>query len=762
MATSLCRTLKFVDEIDRTVVLGDPGAGKSTLAVKLCHDLATGEADRTYRDLTVTPILVILRDYGADRKTHNLSILEFIETTARTKYQLPSVPTGAFDYLLQSGRALVIFDGLDELLDSSYRQVVSGDVEAFANLYSAAPLLVTSRRIGYEQAPLDPQTFQTYGMAEFDESQVETYARNWFAIDTGLSSGERDAKVAGFVRESLIVPDLRANPLMLGLMCNLYGGANYIPANRPDVYEKCAVMLFERWDRSRGISVEMPFESRLRPAMQHLAHWIYLDEALQSGVTRSQLIDEATRYLFERQFDDEHTAREAAGQFVDVCKGRAWVFTDTGLTPTNEPLFQFTHRTFLEYFCADYLARRFRTPAALVEMLIPRIEQREWDVVSQLAVQVKTRYVEDAEDEMLDIVLTRAAEQPGPPRTNLLLFAGRSLEFLVPSPRCIERVVSACIDEALAIASSLGLAAGEEMEASKRQIADKAAELLAVFGVAGKENWSTVLKALEVRLGTSITQDDAIRATLACELVHHVDTLASGAGGRADREERVRQLSEAAMRVIEASKSRSLQLAADDTPLCIDLAISGQLPISALVDAGDEGLLFRPRYLRIFRNAVGVPVAVAAVFGATSTEDRWYWWPRHDQSTTILAEIGRVLAEVSPPWIVEPRLGMYSWLSRNVTLDIEQILDATARFALLAIVAVAIDLENANTWPSEAPANTESLSELLSMAHAGRTVTEAIEAVLGNLEPAHADLLRAWCRGDVEFAVVSGPTAMQK
>jgi predicted NACHT family NTPase len=164
------------------------------------------------------------------------------------------------------------------------------------------------------------------------------------------------------LEESQPVPDLRSNPLLLALMCNIYRGEGYIPKNKPDVYGKCAEMLFERWDKGRGIQVPLPIkeiESQIKPTMMYLAHWIYSDEALQSGVTERKLVAKAADYLCPKRFEDRDEAEQAAREFIEFCRGRAWVFTDTGTTKEGDGLYQFTHRTFLEYFTACYLVRMY-------------------------------------------------------------------------------------------------------------------------------------------------------------------------------------------------------------------------------------------------------------------------------------------------------------------------------------------------------------------------------------------------------------------
>lgn len=352
--------------------------------------------------------------------------------------------------MLLNSRVVVIFDGLDELIDTSYRQEISSDVESFCTLYPSVPVLVTSREVGYQQAPLDECRFDIFRLAPFQDQQVQKYVNNWFAVDPDLTPEQREQKVEAFLAESQTVPDLRSNPLMLGLMCNIYRGEGYIPLNRPDVYEKCAVMLFERWDKGRGIHVPLPIEAHIRPAMMHLAYWIYSDEALQGGVTERKLIWKAADYLCLRRFEDRDEAEQAAREFIQFCRGRAWVFTDTGTTKAGESLYQFTHRTFLEYFTAAYLVRTYPTPEKLLEVLLPKIAKQEWDVVAQLAFQLQNKNIEGAGDELLSALIDKAAQTQADEGWNLLSFAARCLEFIVPSPRVTRDITKTYIEYGLA------------------------------------------------------------------------------------------------------------------------------------------------------------------------------------------------------------------------------------------------------------------------------------------------------------------------
>ena len=116
------------------MVLGNPGGGKSTLASRICHDLAIDHRVRILGKRQLTAALVVLRDYGAAKKEHKCSFRQFIEAVANSHYQI-APPKGAIEYTPSSGRAMVVFDGLDELLDTRHRQEISDDIESFCNLY---------------------------------------------------------------------------------------------------------------------------------------------------------------------------------------------------------------------------------------------------------------------------------------------------------------------------------------------------------------------------------------------------------------------------------------------------------------------------------------------------------------------------------------------------------------------------------------------------------------------------------------------------
>jgi hypothetical protein len=590
---------EFGSTLFRRVVLGNPGSGKSTLAKKLAADVARDKLPVTGRSGGLVPFLVVLRDFGAHKREVPCSILDFIASTSNSRYQV-APPSSAIEYLLVTQRAVVIFDGLDELLDTSYRAEISGDVESFANLYPGVPIMVTSREVGYSQAPLSPQSFTTYQLAAFSESEVREYARNWFAVADKGWSGEAEEQVEEFMGDSAAVSDLRSNALMLGLMCNLYKGSGYIPRNRPDVYEACAVMLFDRWDRLRKIGKPLSIESLLRPTMQHLAAWIYSDPELQSGVTERDLIQAAADFLLGRRFQSPEEAELEASRFIEFCRGRAWVFTDTGTTPAGERLYQFTHRTFLEFFTAGDLVRKNPSAAKLFSVLDPHIADGEWDVVAQLSFQLLEHNIEGAADALLTLLLEQDGDLTSNAQQNRLDFAARSLEFLVPSPAVVKRLVKALW---LSLMDSLD-PAGEVYQANHgfQEESPRVRSLLSVIR-ANPENYLPIKEAVLEGVETYLTTPslDSYAAELALNLPR-----ARGLGRKSDNGDLANDITR---QLLDDHKEQLVGIGEENWRLGSDLVLLGVLPAQQHLEKHGLQTWLLGRSFRPFPNRRRFPLA---------------------------------------------------------------------------------------------------------------------------------------------------------
>ena len=220
---------------------------------------------------------------------------------------------------------------------------------------------------------------------------------------------------------------------MLALMCIIYRGQNFIPKNRPAVYEHCATLLFEKWDSSRRIVVDLRAAGQVDAAVKHLAFWMLTEQSNAEAVTESELVAEAASFL-SATFEVEAERIAAASEFVEFCRGRAWVLSDAGTTAEGESLFKFTHRTFMEYFAAYEITRRADGPIEVAKVRSPSVASQEWDVVGQLAVQIANKHSRDGAERIFQYFLTDKRRRTDSKRDAVHVFMLRCLSFVSINP----------------------------------------------------------------------------------------------------------------------------------------------------------------------------------------------------------------------------------------------------------------------------------------------------------------------------------------
>ncbi|GAA2341067.1 NACHT domain-containing protein [Dactylosporangium salmoneum] len=449
---------------NRYVVLGDPGAGKSTLAAKLVHDISTSGTGE------IVPFLMTLRNHSARFESGGRPLVEHLVAACADPYNV-AMTAEAAEYFLLNGQAAVVLDGLDELTELSLRSRVIHLIEGFATAYPLVPIVVTSRRIGYTQATamsdalpggrapvepsataLDERLFSKLFIESFSPAQVTAYSRNWFALDEGHLPAERTRLCEAFLRESESIADLRRNPLLLALLCAMYGASQFIPRNRAQVYERCALMVFERWDSIRGIRLPLEFHGHVRGAIQLLA-WRMFENGGRTELPARTVLKILVNFLRDRGYD-EYEASRVGDSFLAFCAGRAWVLREVGTTDA-EPMYGFAHRTFLEFFAAEYVVRHYELPEHVWKVIGPNLSLGKWDIVGQLALQLLERNIDYGADRLL----VYAIDEVRSPRfasnaTNLTVFLARSLGHVAPSSMIVTDIVDICVDAVLSLGTA--------------------------------------------------------------------------------------------------------------------------------------------------------------------------------------------------------------------------------------------------------------------------------------------------------------------
>jgi energy-coupling factor transporter ATP-binding protein EcfA2 len=392
------------------VLTGDPGSGKSTLMRYLLTGIIEPPIDpKTGQPLPWTEsfkdafsLLIELRDFYFLRQRGECdTFLEYVAYMGKTDQWFLD-DHAVHDYL-ESGPSLVMFDGLDEIFDASDRERVMHEIAGFAQRYTRAKIIVTSRPVGYKEQILRDAGFAHFGIQDLDDGQIETFIQGWFALtfpQQPQQAAQRIERVCGSVRKSRPIRLLAGNPLLLTIMV-LLAREEELPRERAKFYEKAVEVLCHHWDANRNL--DLPQDRYLnaddkkallrRIAMQMQAGPVGLKGNV---IQEDDLLQEIQSFLIDEQWQPNAAeAKKAARRMIQQLRERNYILCLRGPS-----LYGFVHRTFLEYLTAAEYVRRFdRQPQQmtiddLVELFDKHCRDDDWrEVLRLICGQIDEQFV---------------------------------------------------------------------------------------------------------------------------------------------------------------------------------------------------------------------------------------------------------------------------------------------------------------------------------------------------------------------------------
>ncbi|MGW3372758.1 HEAT repeat domain-containing protein [Streptomyces hydrogenans] len=424
-AVGLLETLA-AEESNRVVLLGDPGAGKSTLARFLALVLTSGTLDGPLESLRgLLPVVVELRRY-ADIDWRERSFEDFLAHVYRHEGNAPT--PALLDRCLKAGQALVVFDGLDELFDPSVREDVTRRIVGFSARYPEVRIVVTSRIIGYARHVLDAAGFRHYLIHSLDDEQIASFAAGWYEAVYPSDKPEAErlrVRLTEAITRSRPVRELAGNPLLLTILA-IISRRQRLPRDRAGVYQHAVNVLIAHWDEdtkhldlTSDIRTIADLDDRDRREMlERLARHMQTGEG---GIAGNHVLDEDvervfTAYLCETLQLDVAPARKVARVMVKQFRERNFILSRYG-----SRVYGFVHRAFLEYLAAADIVRRYERRELTDEDLLDGIFDRHapdatWHEVLLLIVgQVGERIAAQAIDRILELEGDLGSEELAPP-----------------------------------------------------------------------------------------------------------------------------------------------------------------------------------------------------------------------------------------------------------------------------------------------------------------------------------------------------------
>jgi hypothetical protein len=269
-----------IKQFHRLVILGGPGAGKTTILSYVVMQCVNKTASRRFGFPSAQlPIYVPLRRLSKN-DTSLLDDILSAETQILPADILRECPKGYIHRQLERGNCILLLDGLDEVTDDATHKLAANKINRIAADYKKNRFIVTCRIAGW-QSLLDE--FRVLEAQDLSRNEVHRFVFGWhravitqdYRSQTELKYKDADERASAWESEKPEVQNaidknsrlllnalegsarlmaVAKNPMLLSLICLVHYVKNILPRERPTLYEKCIELLIDAWDRTRNIT----------------------------------------------------------------------------------------------------------------------------------------------------------------------------------------------------------------------------------------------------------------------------------------------------------------------------------------------------------------------------------------------------------------------------------------------------------------------------------------------------------------------------
>jgi hypothetical protein len=356
--TETVNGVDIVRSIDKVLVLGKPGAGKTTFLKHLLVQYLTSE-EKGGR----IPIFVSLKDWAdADCPLPKFIVQQF---------DICGFPEAeAFvTRMLSKGKCIVLLDGLDEVADKM--DDASVIIRDFNDKYPLNKYVISCRIAAYNYIF---EKFTDVEIADFSREQVKAFVFNWFGRD---SSKAQSCWTALQHEDNAPVMELASIPLLLTMLCIAYDELLAFPPNRAELYKEAVDALLKKWDASRAIDrnalyYQMPVK-RKEDLLSKLAYFNFIEN--RYFVSRRLLKQQVSEYLVNLPKVSDDQLELDSEVVIDSIEAQHGLIIERA-----KGIYSFSHLTIQEYFTAKHVVAN-QHQGLISEVIEENILDDRWRVI---------------------------------------------------------------------------------------------------------------------------------------------------------------------------------------------------------------------------------------------------------------------------------------------------------------------------------------------------------------------------------------------
>lgn len=345
------------DQVEHVILLGQPGAGKTTSIQYMCYRLLFDDQFASSR--LALPLVIRLRELPS-RGTKS----EFADPNSQTSIynRLAALIGLHVDYppslqgeehidkrrsirdrvlveALESLGCLVLLDGFDEVVSRPHREQILADVRSLALQLEKSIVVLTSRTGDLD---VSVPRMALYEISPLTDLQIKDFATKW------LGEGDGKALVKSLARSPF--RDTSIRPINIAHLCAIYERIGRIPDKPKTVYRKIVTLLLNDWDEQRSVQRRSMYSGfEVDRKFDFLASLSYSLTLATKGTlfSRGDLV---------KAYNSIHAGFSLPGsQAVTVAQE---VEAHTGLfIQSGQDSFEFSHKSLQEYLAAEHIVR---------------------------------------------------------------------------------------------------------------------------------------------------------------------------------------------------------------------------------------------------------------------------------------------------------------------------------------------------------------------------------------------------------------------
>ncbi len=343
------------------VILGQPGAGKTTALKHICHRFA---AEPKFLPQYQVLIRLQLRELNT---TPSVSAPEYVSRSLqdllRLRISYPNELAGddsaqarknirdrvLIDWL-NGVRALVLLDGFDEITLKARRDLVVEEMRRLAPQFVSAAFILTARSGEFN---CHIEKVKLFEIKPLNDSQIVAFASQWLGGEHGPL----------FVQQLNRSPfrDTAIRPLTLAHLCVIYDRIKRIPEKPKSVYRKIVRLLLDEWDEQRSVvreSAYANFDSDRKA--EFLANLAY---ELTSHLKTTSFNKDGLLFCYGQINENFGLPKNEATKVVDELETHTGLFLQSG-----RDRFEFSHKSLQEFLAAEFIVKLASIPSNMIRL----------------------------------------------------------------------------------------------------------------------------------------------------------------------------------------------------------------------------------------------------------------------------------------------------------------------------------------------------------------------------------------------------------